>query len=49
MIIAEIICEFIFMKFHKYRKEYNQTKVKICNFNQSNINDSTKLVLILVF
>jgi hypothetical protein len=44
MIIAEIICEFIFMKFHKYRKEYNQNKVKICNFNQSNINDSTKLV-----
>ena len=47
MIIAEIICEFIFTTFHKHRKQYQQTKTKICRLDQSNQNDPTKLVQIL--
>ena len=44
MIIAEIICEFIFMTFHKYSKEYHQSKVEICHLKQSNKTDATKVV-----
>jgi hypothetical protein len=40
MVIAEIVCESIFTKFHKYRKNYRENKVETCRLNQSNKNDS---------
>ena len=36
MIIAQIISEFIFTKFHKYREEYRRNTVKICRLNEFN-------------
>ncbi|CAF0953966.1 unnamed protein product [Adineta steineri] len=45
MIIGEIICEFIFLKFHKYRNEYRRIKTKRYHLNQSKkCDDSTKVV-----
>jgi hypothetical protein len=44
MIIAKIICEFIFQAFHKHSKEYRQNKIEICHLNQSHRTDATKLV-----
>jgi hypothetical protein len=44
MIIAELICEFILMKFHKYRKEYRQNAVKMFRLKQINKNDPINLV-----
>ena len=47
MIIAQVICEFIFSTFHKHRKTYLQSKIKICNLKQSDRNDAVKFLAIL--
>jgi hypothetical protein len=45
MIIAEIVCEFIFMRFHRNRQKYRQNKVEICRLDKINNNNNfTKLV-----
>ena len=46
MIIAQIICEFIFTTFHKHRKTYLQSKIKVCDLNQFNRSDAVKLVVL---
>ena len=49
MIIAQIVCEFIFTTFHKHRKTYVQSKTKVCQLKQSGRNDEVQFVSIIYF
>lgn len=42
MIIAQIICEFIFTTFHKHRKAYVQTKTKVFELRQNSRRNGVK-------